>query len=573
MPGASVGGAPAARRVPTLGTLAAFLGLLLPGPTFGQTVKIEILAITGEALPAGTITNLWYPSTVSRNLVVAQANIDIGAFDDPGAVLLDRGGSLSTVILEPHPLPGGQEELGNLSFNGISVPLLNSSGQILFPVEVSPVNGCCPEEAWYLFDSAVGSFREVVREGDPAPDGNGFLFINQTNKPAFNGAGQVVFWASVSGAVGGLGNGSGLFLEDSGSVTRIVRRGQIPPDGMSFFDQFSWPSLNGLGDVAFFALMDSNEEGIYRGNGGTVVEIMRTDRTVPPGWEVRNLSPLQGVPVNDAKQVAFWAEVDTGAAGCCGEAVYLSNGTTIDRLAYTGQPLDRPGLFVPSHIGSNLELNSQGQVVFTADDISGQSGIFRVDTGGVLTIALEGDTVPGTANSPFVEFFGSGLPFALNDTGDVAFLARFDDGQAFQDGLFYYSDETGLLPPLVQEGGPLAGGTIERLELVGTSPSAFRSGEPSGFDEDGDVTFFFSLEDDREGIARVEVCEVQAQLELSNANIAGAEVHEACNMIDVSDVTVQAGGDLTLQAGESVTFHDGFTVQSGGSLRVLIDTP
>lgn len=557
-------------RLPASLIASAVLAALLPGMALAQTVNLEVLAITGDSLPEGIIDNLNFPTIVSRNLVVAQANFETDAFDDPSAVLLDRSGVLSTVLIEPHQLPGGQEELGQLNFNGISVPLLNSSGEILFPGEIKPVGACCPDEAWLLFDSTDGSLREVVRDGDVAPDGNGFLFVNQNHKPAFNEVGQVAFWASVSGAVGGLGNGSGLFRDDGGALTRIVRRGQVPPDGSSFFDGFSWPSMNGLGDVAFIGFTDSNEEGVYLGSGGSLVEITRTGRTVPPGWEVVDLSPVEGVPVNNSKQVAFRAEVDTGAT-CCGRAIYLSDGTTTELLASGGQPLERSTGTVPLNIGSNLALNNEGQVAFTADDIQGNSGIFRVDSESLVTIAVGGDTVPGTANSPFVDLHG--FPFAVNDNGDVAFMARFDDGQEFQDGLFYFSNATGLLPPLVQEGGPLAGGIVERLEFVGTSPAALRSGQPSGLDRDGDVTFFFALEDGREGIARVEVCEVLDNVDLFDASIAGAEEHRACNRITVADVAVLAGGDLRLQAGEAVELHDGFSVAAGGSLRVLIDIP
>ena len=35
----------------------------------------------------------------------------------------------------------------------------------------------------------------------------------------------------------------------------VESSGSFSPDGTSFFDQFSWPSLNRLGDIAFFALM------------------------------------------------------------------------------------------------------------------------------------------------------------------------------------------------------------------------------------------------------------------------------------------------------------------------------
>jgi hypothetical protein len=45
----------------------------------------------------------------------------------------------------------------------------------------------------------------------------------------------------------------------------------------------------------------------------------------------------------------------------------------------------------------------------------------------------------------------------------------------------------------------------------------------------------------------------------------------SCDWISLTDVVVEAGGDLTLEAGSSVRLGDGFRVQSGGTFRVVIN--
>jgi len=49
---------------------------------------------------------------------------------------------------------------------------------------------------------------------------------------------------------------------------------------------------------------------------------------------------------------------------------------------------------------------------------------------------------------------------------------------------------------------------------------------------------------------------------------AGQETYESCGSIDVGPYTIESSGDVTLRAEGLITFHDGFSVASGGSLAV-----
>lgn len=62
-------------------------------------------------------------------------------------------------------------------------------------------------------------------------------------------------------------------------------------------------------------------------------------------------------------------------------------------------------------------------------------------------------------------------------------------------------------------------------------------------------------------------------LNLSGPFIGGLDHRQACNTITASSVVVMSGGDLTLQAGVAVELRDGFTVEAGGALTVVIAIP
>jgi hypothetical protein len=337
----------------------------------------------------------------------------------------------------------------------------------------------------------------VVLDGDAVVDGNGFFNVALTNHPALADDGGVAFWASIFGAVGGLGNGSGIYRWNDGDLARVVRAGQMEPGGGNVFDALSWPSLNQAGDVAFVGFLDPTGEGIYRGDGGPLVEVARTGDLAPAGWVIEHFSPVGGVAINDAGQVAFRAEVDP--PGCCGlaDVIYLGDGGGLTRLVFGGQSLAE-GTSVPAAISRNLTLNNQGQVAFTAQQLNSVSGIFRVDAGELVKIALSEELVPGSASETFVWI--SGYDFALNERGDVAFVANFDNGSQFVHGLFLFTDAHGLTR-VVEPGTPLAGSTVQGFDFVGTNASDWRSGEPSGLDDEGNVVFRFRLTDNRSGIA------------------------------------------------------------------------
>jgi hypothetical protein len=533
-------------------------------PASAQTIVLDVVAWEGDPTPKGPLFLIGSPSIVVPGTVLFGTSV--GPSPSRGAIVRDRGSGLEVVVVDGHRLSGGQGQLTDLASTAAQLlPATNPGGDVLFNAEVGPVGGCCPVEGLFLHDESAGRIRTIVKAGDPAPNGNGSLFVNQFGQPVLNGMGQVAFAATIAGAVGGLGNGAGIFRGDGQALTRIVRTGQIPPAGGGSFDLLTLPSMNGQGDVAFLAGISNGEGGVYRGDGGALVEIARTGTPLVPGWDLRSLTQRSSLSVNDAGQVAIYAQLESSSS-CCPDSVVLADGSTAELIAIEGGSLDVAAGIIPS-IESNLALNDQGQVLFT-----GSEALFRGTSDGLTPIASRGDHVPGTVAGTFEVL--EGLTFTINDDGDVLFIAGFMNGGLLELGLFYFSDTTGLLPPLVQTGSLIDGGAVRQIDLLGADQVVHREGEPTGLDAEGDGTFFFRLWDDRKGIAKVQVCHAtEDEVLLSGGGIASPQTFEACHRITAGDVAVQHGGDLTLRAGRSVVLESGFAVESGGRLEVVIDVP
>lgn len=60
-------------------------------------------------------------------------------------------------------------------------------------------------------------------------------------------------------------------------------------------------------------------------------------------------------------------------------------------------------------------------------------------------------------------------------------------------------------------------------------------------------------------------------LEISNQLIRGAEIIEAIQSIDATNVTIESGADVTFKAGSFVSLGPSFTIEAGSSFKVQID--
>src|SRR5262249_39106419 len=133
--------------------------------------------------------------------------------------------------------------------------------------------------------------------GDTAPDGDGVFF--GAGIPAINASGEVVFPCSFTTGSGGTGIARGTTAP--GSRRLVVRQGDPAPDGNGNFSTFDLAAvgINDAGQVAFAArLVDTfgpdDTTGILRGDVGPdhLIFLARSGQTV----DTIKLAELAGTP-------------------------------------------------------------------------------------------------------------------------------------------------------------------------------------------------------------------------------------------------------------------------------------
>jgi hypothetical protein len=140
----------------------------------------------------------------------------------------------------------------------------NNAGDVLFQGEMggTGIDGANNDGIW------VGSgfgLTLVAREGAPAPGTSGNFQSIDFSAPSLNGAGEVAFSASISGA-----NDSAIWAGKPGALDLIAREGvQAPglPEGVQF-DYLIDPAINNTGAVAFFAVLRG--AGVSEPNNGSL---------------------------------------------------------------------------------------------------------------------------------------------------------------------------------------------------------------------------------------------------------------------------------------------------------------
>ena len=318
---------------------------------------------------------------------------------------------------------------------GFGAPVLNNEGLVAY-------NATLADGTRAIFRSDRGSRTLIAIE-------NGF---RRFGDPTINDAGQVGFEASLRTP-----RGEGIFRGEGGPITTIAATrnagdfdfvnagpsiaaggrvafigetevtfiagvyagdgGPVAPiyDETGLLDFFiGTPSLNGNGAVAFLATLDSGVSGLFVGSGGAFT-------TVVDDTGVFTSAFFFGDPsLNEQGQVAFRASTNEDPDdnfGATAEGIFLFSGGVVTPILQGG--FDEFAGF------SDPSLNNLGQVAFVVSPSFGEQIL-------VTGPDLEGDRVIGTGD----QLLGRtiiGLDFSregLNDRGELAFTAFFDDGSS-----------------------------------------------------------------------------------------------------------------------------------------------
>jgi hypothetical protein len=335
------------------------------------------IALEGNAAPGGG-THTWFgqPEINEAGEVAFSGEIDTGpAFD--AAVFRGIGGPVTLIAREGQAAPDGN---GTLRWFFSDFPALNKSGQVAFGASLYGTSGGASDDRG-IFRGSGGALTQIAREGQTAPDGNGvFSDSNFLNYLPLNNSGQVAFQLELTGTSGGSNDDSGIFLGDGGAITQIAREGDIAPDGDGYLGQIWYPALNNAGEVAFTADITGTKgglrdgEGVFRGAGRRLTQIARRGQSAPDGNGTFSFFEMGSGALNDAGQLAFRSYL-TGTSGGTSDdlGLFFFNGVELQQIVRTGQALG--GSIVTGASLSNNPINELGQVAYRAHLENGKEAI------------------------------------------------------------------------------------------------------------------------------------------------------------------------------------------------------
>src|SRR5215470_6167620 len=158
-------------------------------------------------------------------------------------------------------------------------------------------------------------------------------------------------------------------------------------------------------------------------------------------------------PINGKGQVAFFATVLRGRGS---EGFFLASGTRINKLAADGDPAPGGGVFSGFGRHPVPALNNGGELAFAAA-ISGAravEGIFVASPRGTRAVALAGGAAPDVPSGTLASVDAP----AINDRGDVAFLATVRRGRESLEAIYLHSG--GKSRKIVAQGDPAPAGGV-----------------------------------------------------------------------------------------------------------------
>jgi len=229
---------------------------------------------------------------------------------------------------------------------------LNDSGQVAFFDGRAMVGG----------GGGGGLIAEV---GGPAPGTGGGTFSATANvcggtfiAPVINNAGEVAFPANVQN-----GNTSnGIFSSVGGVTSKVVLVGDLAPGGGTFVSVRS-PSINDLGDIAFWASKGSY--GVFVESEGTVTPAA-VDGEPAPDTGGGTLNMVSSTPdINNLGEIAFPANVSGGTVS---QAIFLAIPTAGDHDADGVANASDNCMFDANPTQANADGDAQGDACDPDDD-------------------------------------------------------------------------------------------------------------------------------------------------------------------------------------------------------------
>ena len=419
-----------------------------------------------------------------------------------------------------------------------------------------------------VYRAESGSVVQIVREGDPAPDGNGQFGSAGDPDPLINENGQVAFRHQLINTIGGTVDNTAIFISDgSGAPAIVARSGQTPAGSAAILNSpIGQPNgLNRSGDVLFTSTLMGGIRGLFLGDGtpGGLVQLVADGDFVPNGESVDIAGPGNQPPtLNESGEVGFMARLLPLVPRV--DALLLADGTNpLVELVREGDPAPSDGSFselrsTSGAMVSNHPLNDRGEVAFVADlvgtsgGITDNAGLFVVDKSKITEYVRRGDSAPDGNGT----FLGFGNRIDLDEDGRVVFEASLTGVvNGATDGLFLADGDT--VRQILRRNDPAPGGGVFSDILLGTG---IREGQVAFF-------AFVDLQDgppanDLEGLFFFDGSTVLEILRVGDT-FPGLGV--------VSDLTLRAALVNEGPEGNAIGHRSvGFDFTSGGNYRLAV---
>lgn len=309
------------------------------------------------------------PISINDNGIVAFR----GILDDGSDGIYTGNGSTITTIVD---------RSGQFSRFEFGAPTINNNGLLVFKASLdNGSNG--------IYTSNGTTTNLLFQSTSSAP-----FFIG--GYPDLNNSGAVSFQVANFSAF------QWIYRTIGGSLTTIA-------DTAGILNGFSGdPVINDSGTVAFWALLDSGNVGIFTGNGSGSIRTIADNSSSGQFSNVRNPSSI-----NNSGTVAFTGEPKVGIQKT---GIYTSDGTTISTYIDPSSPF--------SVTGGSQSLNDNGNIAFLAFVGAPRYGLFIGPDPIADKVIERGDTLFGSTVTD-VQFWNRGL----NNNGQLAFYASLANGQ------------------------------------------------------------------------------------------------------------------------------------------------
>src|SRR5438445_710166 len=167
------------------------------------------------------------------------------------------------------------------------------------------------------------------------------------------------------------------------TIQRVLGTGEPAPGGGTF-TEFSDPSLNDAGDLAFAASTTAPgaRYAVFLRSGGRIGALAVAGRPAPTGG---TFTVFNDVVLSDRDTVVFLGRTTDPVAH---QGLYLARAGTVVPIIATGQPAPTGGAFTDF---ANPTINRKDVVAFVARMSQGAiEGIFTTGEGGVVPAVLAG---------------------------------------------------------------------------------------------------------------------------------------------------------------------------------------